>query len=97
MDIYCLDPRSFPLTFSDDDSDSEFQDGEDADFDLFGRLEESRAQLEEALGADKLIQVYKTVQVCITQNTWSGCCIPYQLDKLMFSVRGVGTLQLRII
>ena len=48
---------------SDDDSDSEFQDGEDGDFDLFGRLEESRAQLEEELGAEKLIQVYKTVQV----------------------------------
>ncbi|XP_060569849.1 serine/threonine-protein kinase Nek1-like isoform X2 [Ruditapes philippinarum] len=47
----------------DEDSDSEFNDGEDVgDFDLFGRLEESRAQLEEALGADKLIQVYKTVQ-----------------------------------
>jgi len=46
-----------------DDSDSEFNDGEEGDFDLFGRLEESRAQLEEALGADKLIQVYKTVQV----------------------------------
>ena len=48
---------------SDDDSDSEFQDGEDVDFDLFGRLEESRAQLEEELGAEKLIHVYKTVQV----------------------------------
>ena len=48
---------------TDDDSDSEFQDGEDGDFDLFGRLEESRAQLEEELGAEKLIQVYKTVQV----------------------------------
>lgn len=46
-----------------DDSDSEFNDGEEGDFDLFGRLEESRAQLEEELGAEKLIQVYKTVQV----------------------------------
>ncbi|KAL4230394.1 Serine/threonine-protein kinase Nek1 [Mactra antiquata] len=46
-----------------DDSDSEFNDGEDVgEFDLFGRLEESRAQLEEDLGAEKLIQVYKTVQ-----------------------------------
>ena len=50
---------------SDEDSDSEFNDGEEADFDLFGRLEESRAQLEEALGAEKLIQVYKTVQVML--------------------------------
>lgn len=48
---------------SDEDTDSEFQDGEDLEFDLFGRLEESRAQLEEELGAEKLIQVYKTVQV----------------------------------
>jgi len=46
------------------DSDSEFNDGDEmGDYDLFGRLEESRAQLEEALGADKLIKVYKTVQV----------------------------------
>ncbi|XP_052793633.1 serine/threonine-protein kinase Nek1-like isoform X2 [Mya arenaria] len=49
--------------FPTDDSDSEFNDEEDmGDFDLFGRLEETRAQLEEALGADKLIQVYKTIQ-----------------------------------
>ena len=53
------------IIISDDDSDSEFQDGEDVDFDLFGRLEESRAQLEEELGAEKLIHVYKTVQVFI--------------------------------
>ena len=52
--------------FTDEDSDSEFNDGEEVgDFDLFGRLEESRAQLEDELGAEKLIQVYKTVQVCI--------------------------------
>lgn len=49
--------------YSLDDSDSEFNDGDEGDFDLFGRLEESRAQLEEELGAEKLIQVYKTVQV----------------------------------
>jgi hypothetical protein len=55
----------FVWNITDEDSDSEFNDGEDVgDFDLFGRLEESRAQLEEELGADKLIQVYKTVQVC---------------------------------
>ncbi|XP_052226578.1 serine/threonine-protein kinase Nek1-like isoform X2 [Dreissena polymorpha] len=49
--------------FPTDDSDSEFNDGDDAaDFDVFGRLEASRAQLEEALGATKLVRVYKTVQ-----------------------------------
>ena len=60
-----------------DESDSEFNDGEEmGDFDLFGRLEESRAELEQELGADKLVKVYKTVQVgfllliysCLPQN-----------------------------
>lgn len=57
--------------YSLDDSDSEFNDGDEGDFDLFGRLEESRAQLEEELGAEKLIQVYKTVQVNVNILTFS--------------------------
>ncbi|KAK3599924.1 hypothetical protein CHS0354_012566 [Potamilus streckersoni] len=50
---------------SDEESDSEFQDegGENGeDYDLFSRLEESRAFLEKELGCQKFLKVYKTVQ-----------------------------------
>ncbi|XP_056011940.1 serine/threonine-protein kinase Nek1-like isoform X3 [Ostrea edulis] len=48
--------------FQSDDSDHDTQFGDDDDFDLFSRLEESRAELESELGCDKFLKVYKTVQ-----------------------------------
>ena len=50
------------LCTDDSDADTQFGD-DDCDFDLFSRLEESRAELESALGCDKFLKVYKTVQV----------------------------------
>ncbi|CAC5407668.1 unnamed protein product [Mytilus coruscus] len=49
--------------FESDESDVDTQFGDDDDdFDLFSRLEESRAELEGQLGCDKFLKVYKTVQ-----------------------------------
>ncbi|VDI63704.1 NIMA (never in mitosis gene a)-related kinase [Mytilus galloprovincialis] len=49
--------------FESDESDVDTQFGDDdEDFDLFSRLEESRAELEGQLGCDKFLKVYKTVQ-----------------------------------
>ncbi|KAK3100216.1 hypothetical protein FSP39_016451 [Pinctada imbricata] len=49
--------------FQSDESDADTQFGDDEDnFDLFSRLEESRAELETELGCDKFLKVYKTVQ-----------------------------------
>ena len=51
------------LWFSDEsDADTQFGDDEDS-YDLFSRLEESRAELENEMGCDKFLKVYKTVQV----------------------------------
>lgn len=43
--------------------DSEDDDDEEEEYDLFGRLEESRCQLEADLGCQRFLQVYKAVQV----------------------------------
>nr|XP_022325749.1 serine/threonine-protein kinase Nek1-like isoform X1 [Crassostrea virginica] len=49
--------------FQSDESDRDTQFGDDEeDYDLFSRLEESRAELEGQLGCDKFLKVYKTVQ-----------------------------------
>lgn len=49
--------------FQSDESDRDTQFGDDEeDYDLFSRLEESRAELEGELGCDRFLKVYKTVQ-----------------------------------
>lgn len=49
-----------------DESDRDTQFGDDEeDYDLFSRLEESRAELEGELGCDRFLKVYKTVQVSL--------------------------------
>ncbi|XP_062603660.1 serine/threonine-protein kinase Nek1-like [Saccostrea cucullata] len=49
--------------FQSDESDRDTQFGDDEDdYDLFSRLEESRAELESELGCEKFLKVYKTVQ-----------------------------------
>ncbi|KAK7097527.1 hypothetical protein V1264_004489 [Littorina saxatilis] len=49
------------LTLTDSDEETVFGD-DDEDLDLFGRLEQQRAELEADLGFDKFINIYKTVQ-----------------------------------
>ena len=46
------------------DADTQFGDDE-YNFYLFSRLEESQAELENEMGCDKFIKVYKTVQVML--------------------------------
>lgn len=53
------------VCFTDEsDRDTQFGDDEE-DYDLFSRLEESRAELEGELGCDRFLKVYKTVQVSL--------------------------------
>lgn len=52
-----------------DESDRDTQFGDDEeDYDLFSRLEESRAELEGELGCDRFLKVYKTVQVSLVNK-----------------------------
>lgn len=54
--------RKCYIFIDESDRDTQFGDDEE-DYDLFSRLEESRAELEGQLGCDKFLKVYKTVQV----------------------------------
>ncbi|XP_060075808.1 serine/threonine-protein kinase Nek1-like [Ylistrum balloti] len=56
-----LDDKSDLFQSDESDADTQFGDDDD-DFDLFSRLEESRAELENQLGCDRFLKVYKTVQ-----------------------------------